>query len=750
MKYSRVPGGERTEKSNVKWTYDELIKVYYLFKEIKGIGIHENNLKIQVLAKELGRGVRATEAQLLMFRNLQLGGQYSRGNMSMLCRKIWNEREAGQIEIKDKTMKKNEFIHQLLHFQQDGKQAISEPSNWKKDPLLYVETKLEQSINMAIEQIINEQSSKGVWLFLLGSPGNGKSEATAQITRQLLKKKYEFFKFKEYDDSKQKLEFSFQDHAGPIPYRLDVYDSSKKYSICSIAQDASIVKKINLEEFSPGKDLLELLISSYETGRSLIVCANRGIVEEMERIGTAEDLPNKEAIDEIIRSIISGDNSTININSSSKRKINESIDLNIESLDDRSLLLDLDDMIFERLVDKIVEEDNWSECANCDCNKVCPFYNNYLRISNKKYKDSLLRIIRHYELYSSQIIVFREALALLALIFAGNNDDYSSTSGHPCEWVNQQIHKNHYFNLFSRRVEVVLYNPQFPYGFEFSNMETVNSIPQLNEIVDQRKVLSNKYGLKRFFGEKQVAYELHPIKEGTTCIDDLYEEPNEDLIDPLLKIVIGQIKEIEEYSLENSSGNESEQVLIQRWRESIFLIQNSFNRGITRFDNELHDLVELIQRSLDPPKMGKLKSGVRNALNSLLIQNNQIKLYDNFHVKVSSLSLNIKTLEEISGSGNGLNPLGLYIFFNAESDNLNAENAVFLGAKAFCFLMRKSKDKIFEMTFPIKLLDQIKYQQVLAARKSKYHKKDSVEVAVIIDNTAHRFSREGDFIDEIN
>ena len=63
MKYRRIVGGERTEKSGDPWSKQELIRVYKLFIELNGIGIHERNPKIQELAKLLNRSTRSTEAQ---------------------------------------------------------------------------------------------------------------------------------------------------------------------------------------------------------------------------------------------------------------------------------------------------------------------------------------------------------------------------------------------------------------------------------------------------------------------------------------------------------------------------------------------------------------------------------------------------------------------------------------------------------------------------------------------------------------
>ena len=102
MSYQRVKGGEKNLKSGVRWTKEEIYEVYKLFKEINGVGLHEHNPEIQKLAANLGRTVRSTEAQTLMFRNLERGGIYSHGNMNKLSREVWIENETDESEEANK------------------------------------------------------------------------------------------------------------------------------------------------------------------------------------------------------------------------------------------------------------------------------------------------------------------------------------------------------------------------------------------------------------------------------------------------------------------------------------------------------------------------------------------------------------------------------------------------------------------------------------------------------------------------
>lgn len=120
MSYRRVKGGEKNLKSGVRWSKEEILEVYKLYKEINGVGLHEHNPKIQKLAARLGRTVRSTEAQTLMFRNLERGGIYSHGNMNKLSREVWIENEINE----NKEINEQEELQERLSYQDWNKLLV--------------------------------------------------------------------------------------------------------------------------------------------------------------------------------------------------------------------------------------------------------------------------------------------------------------------------------------------------------------------------------------------------------------------------------------------------------------------------------------------------------------------------------------------------------------------------------------------------------------------------------------------------
>ena len=129
MTYQRIQGGEINLKSGIRWSRDEIIEVYHLYKKLNGVGLHEHNPEIHALAKKLGRTIRSTEAQTLMFRNLERSGDYSHGNMNKLTRDVWNEFERAKSSMSNDSIKNTH---------QDKKQT-NQTNVKEKDSLTYLD-----------------------------------------------------------------------------------------------------------------------------------------------------------------------------------------------------------------------------------------------------------------------------------------------------------------------------------------------------------------------------------------------------------------------------------------------------------------------------------------------------------------------------------------------------------------------------------------------------------------------------------
>lgn len=108
VKYKRVIGGEKNKLSGIPFSKEELEEVCDLYIEIDGKGIHENNPKIHVLAKKIGRTIRSVENQLLGFRAVDTKTT-GRNHPNSLIPKIWNERLTKKELIEPNDLVEEEF-----------------------------------------------------------------------------------------------------------------------------------------------------------------------------------------------------------------------------------------------------------------------------------------------------------------------------------------------------------------------------------------------------------------------------------------------------------------------------------------------------------------------------------------------------------------------------------------------------------------------------------------------------------------
>lgn len=354
--------------------------------------------------------------------------------------------------------KRNDFLEKLLALQQDGKDAISAPTNWvTSPPLLEVETGNDKIVDRLCNNLLKKNASnkKGCWHFFIGSPGNGKSAATGRLCRFLI------------NDSN--CDIRDQDNTpiteldeNTVPYNLKVYEGENRYASAYIVQDASAVKNPFASNIDPAKELLEIMKEAWEKGVSLIVCTNRGVLEKAYRDNHVNSNINSTPHFKVVRELVKSDGALKEIKFTQAKSVFESAEVTHSFLDNRSLLLDSD--IFSKIISKSTDQTLWNECTECQNRSLCPFKNNRDWLADDNARNNFLKTLTRAEVFSGQIIVFREALALISFILAGCPQDYNGK--HPCEWVHKQAQKQNIFSLAMRRIYMCLYGSFTKLGLE--------------------------------------------------------------------------------------------------------------------------------------------------------------------------------------------------------------------------------------------------------------------------------------------
>jgi hypothetical protein len=169
----------------------------------------------------------------------------------------------------------NDYTVQLLNYSAERDYCIGRPESWIAPPPLVVDTPLHQEMKDLADELW-ACPSKPVWYFLVGGPGNGKSEAVGAFVRRIN---------------------SNADKAGKQP----VFDAGKGKGGASIAYDFQaelpngtmwLIQDISVPRSSgsnPAEDLLAALDLCVTPGRHLLACANRGMLLRAARSARTDD-----------------------------------------------------------------------------------------------------------------------------------------------------------------------------------------------------------------------------------------------------------------------------------------------------------------------------------------------------------------------------------------------------------------------------------------------------------------------------
>lgn len=467
MEYKRISGGEKNEKTGVKWTKEELIDVYYLYKELEGKGLHENNPKIQQLALKLNRTVRSVEAQTLMYRNLDRDGEYSHGNMSNLCREIWNNMEE---------IKKRNFPRELLNWAGHKRGGVKKPFDQTtgRPNGFVIKTQLTSKIDDWISKL--DESSPRI-ILLIGGPGNGKTDALEYLVTKM-DTKY----FTKYFD-----EISFKIKNSSIVPRKVTIGADKIFIDCklTIVQDASVGENNLTSEIC----LINDIEYAMENNVIYIACINRGIL--------AESLIKAKTYNTQVYSILNQITKVLSqqIDQLPMWPLSE-IDQKLKKvavwpMDTESLVQIRENEISIpafQIIKEAVKKEKWN-CESCEIeHECCPFYQNMKTFQDKSNILGFLNVLHDFEIISNKRWSFRELFSLISYLFVGSEQTFGNLT--PCEWsktringLSSSIHKD--FNRSLHELTSELYHAKlFSLWPHFNNIaRTVSS--ELNDILQK-------------------------------------------------------------------------------------------------------------------------------------------------------------------------------------------------------------------------------------------------------------------------
>jgi hypothetical protein len=420
--YERIPGGEKTAKSGLAWNRDELVKVLDLYLKLKGEKIHENNIDIQILAKSLDRSVRSTEAQMLMFRNLERGGDYSHGNMNKICKELWEDRMNESQKNDSGVPEEQLFPNAFFSWSGSSDGAVKRPFEAEEKRLIApIKTRVTERLNRWGESIVSGLAAPRS-IFLIGGPGNGKSDAVEGTIRKLGSLMGCSAEVEEHF----RAEFAKHLDQKILPRKVSLKKKIVNYDGLQLVQDATV-----RDSGRPGTSPQELLLEDLEqivlnpTSNDLyICCVNRGVLAEA--ITIAASGPYKDNTVRFLNQISLA--VTSHPDSVDAWPLAEYLDVGIWPMDVESLvdpaLYEGTDTPGELIFSHIADGAKWIACGDCHAKDHCPFLSNQEMLSTPKVRTALLELLHAYELVSGKRWNFRELFGLVSAMMVGSEKEY--------------------------------------------------------------------------------------------------------------------------------------------------------------------------------------------------------------------------------------------------------------------------------------------------------------------------------------
>ena len=638
----------------------------------------------------------------------------------------------------------NSFLLDLLRLQQDGRDAISAPTNWTRStPLLEVPTELDEVVaELAETCLIGDGNALGRWHFFIGSPGNGKSAAVGQLVRRLIHE----HRCTVLSDDGTDIEALAADS---VPYLLNVFEEDKKYPSVRIVQDASVVRHPYANDVDPARDLLATLSESWDRGISLVICTNRGVLEKAFRETYLDSALNQQpwhkAILRPLAETTDGRDLSISpIPVAGHHPVFSSIKPTAKFLDSRSLILG-GNRIFDRLIQRAVEPSHWAECENCSARTLCPFKTNRDWLADAEGRNKIVQIFRRAEVLSTQVVVLREALAAISFLLAGCPRDYHSD--HPCEWVRDQAAAGDIFGLAGRRIYMSLFSSGFPRGLESdeslrsSQLESLGTLigtlqpspyrRALQEVVDS-PAPSTDVGITRLLGRNGIFSELDAIQGP---LPSEFFDAWDGAYDRVMKNDSPLVSDIERqcaaawYELETAAENMPSHLApdafwaIRRWSTQFTLHLGTLIEGTTVSANDLDEFAELLELLSKNPNdrtsnERRRQWDLEQMVEQLLNRNQQedgrdigVQLSENVSVLGSWLNNTMRPQVSASSASGSLT---IAIEFG------NAHDFTVLAAPMYLWLKQRATGKMDPKCLPSDLLSDAMDAKARAVAKSSY------------------------------
>lgn len=340
----------------------------------------------------------------------------------------------------------NPHVARLLSWHGHAAGGVHVPFRGAGNPLgQTIETGLVHRLRNLAGEIAASNASRPRWVFLVGGPGNGKSETVQDFLSEL--------------DTKLGLNGVLVREltrrfgaAGLLPRKVEITSAdlgggagefASKVGRLMVVQDATATETAQGNAASElATDLTDLLTSPSSLPMPVFVaCANRGLLARAMN-EAYRDLGKDNEVTLLLANVIQASSLGSDTLAGLKPCWPLEADprfacwpLDVESLLARGPTAPP----LETIVLRAVESTEWESagrCEDCSSRDLCSFRQSAEWLRDGMAREQLLTLLRRGEFAKGQRWNFRDAFSLVAELLVGQWSDFGSAN-HPCEWVHQ-------------------------------------------------------------------------------------------------------------------------------------------------------------------------------------------------------------------------------------------------------------------------------------------------------------------------
>lgn len=366
----------------------------------------------------------------------------------------------------------NPWVRTLLYWHAHGKGGVRVPFRGGGRP---TQSTIRTAVIERLEKLAADKAAghnSPCWIFLVGGPGNGKSEAVETFVGFLDQALKSGGALSTAAKSKFQAGEAIPRLVTIAPADIDPSASAEfesKVGKLEVVQDASAMDEPGDSADALVEDMARL-VTAPATRRTLyLCCVNRGVLASACRKAYSRGASDPAFI--ALKLVIDSASFRTGSSSANRPPCWPTSDGRIACwpLDSESLFEGSGNTSSpaEQVFLVATDAARWETkgaCEDCDSGELCPFKQNAADLRNPEQRRNLIRLVRRGELASTERLNFRATLSLAADSIVGDWADFDGLAN-PCEWVHELVSSVHGYRrdpLQGTRASLRLFNRLTP------------------------------------------------------------------------------------------------------------------------------------------------------------------------------------------------------------------------------------------------------------------------------------------------